>query len=317
MAFRTQKKNCGICGEKRPICHPNLLAVKTKFSSTTVAQLLERFAERELSDLGTELEQSGTCKDCYTKLNDYDAAYTKALIIQQELTDLLQNSGLRIFDEEQILAEEVEAENVEMKWEQMEEIEQPDDTNPTKLISIESLQAVQFCMELNVCGEGFGNISDAQWHTHDEESDDEQLDAPVKESGNPSPMLVIEAIEQPEQILVNEGLAACDGTISTTYTEGENDPRCIKTEEHIEESHPIVEGYVCKTHSGERPFACPVCGQLFSQRYNMVQHLNAHNGAPKRSIKVLECPYCDRTCDRKTQLKKHLEKCHPDKPVDP
>ena len=71
-------------------------------------------------------------------------------------------------------------------------------------------------------------------------------------------------------------------------------PLVLVLQEHHLRSHQF-------THTGLRPYSCPVCGRSFNQRANMQRHLLIHKA--ERSYK---CDYCDKTFTQPQTLKAHM-----------
>uniref|UniRef100_A0A182T0A2 C2H2-type domain-containing protein n=1 Tax=Anopheles maculatus TaxID=74869 RepID=A0A182T0A2_9DIPT len=289
MGSHTEKEICAICGTERLIFHRNLKKVKTKFSSTTVFQLLERFSERELSHLNINFVESGACNDCYAKLNEYDAAYTKALIIQQELTDLLQNGTLQVFEEPPESGRDKAPEKQDsnpIKW--VPQLGQPDEielhTNKKSSFSIAGLSGMRVSMECNVCGEVFNNINHLKLHSHGEGSEREQpsrVQMPAKETPVQSPMLVIESVK----------------TESTTSADDLDEDLDVYLE------YPGGDLYPKEEAESEEYYLSDV--KEAGESADASQHQS------QKSRVSHECLYCEAKFEHKSSLREHFKTNHP------
>ncbi|XP_058129079.1 zinc finger protein 107-like [Anopheles ziemanni] len=332
------KKKCGICGAGGSNLRPNLVTLKTKFSGTTVYQLMERFIEYDLSELGTDMAESAACNECYAKLNDYDAAYTKALIIQKELLDLLKNSPLGIAPDLEVLdyyeyEEEMDSDS-QVPLREVDKVEKEnDDPQPKSLRSEEAGGATLLLQgqlnaeestpssgvswKCNACGQQFKNLSEMQEHKHlkvENDSDDTN-----------EPDLSIESLQSPYQDETGDIMEESDDIQYDTADDGPAAAFIIEKldEEDIESLEELPaktkrsrECYYCDeffsfqesfkehmdtVHSMENgQHKCKICGFLAKTRAALCNHFSTHFRAP------IKCKICQKEFHQKATLVRHM-----------
>lgn len=66
-----------------------------------------------------------------------------------------------------------------------------------------------------------------------------------------------------------------------------------------------------RTHTGDKPLECEICGKRFSESSNLSKHRRTHN------VKGMhECRLCGKDFHRLDQLRRHMGTNHKDRPAE-
>ncbi|XP_058822178.1 zinc finger protein interacting with ribonucleoprotein K-like [Topomyia yanbarensis] len=322
---------CFICADETSSDYRNLLQLVTKYSGTLVYKVIERFLGGDLSESVAGLIASVICQECVVKLNDYDAAYTKAIIIQKEFTDLLKKSltlvGSKICVNEVYLKKEPEGSYID----DIVECDQTlvDDSVAGDVQSVARSEET-VSMKCNTCGESFRSMNDMRNHSHKPKADEEPKEEPdeeiefrlefLDESDNFS-LGDIEYIdeerlyEDDNDSMVEDSTGADKDTdfegrqheAKTIITKQKLDParnRCaecdidlgskIKLKRHIRDKHSAN-----RDASGDH--VCHICGVTVKTKSHLTAHVSRHG-----RIFDFTCAFCGKKFQSNGALLRHL-----------
>uniref|UniRef100_A0A182JA96 C2H2-type domain-containing protein n=1 Tax=Anopheles atroparvus TaxID=41427 RepID=A0A182JA96_ANOAO len=306
------KDRCGICGDRGVKLLFNLQTLKTKYSGTCVYELLERFVKSELLELAMGMGETAACNDCYGKVNDYDAAYTKALIIQNELLDVMKQSPLgfivdletMIFgknkgetdndselrlqeeDDQSQEADEQIQEADEQSQETAETYYEPDtipDVEPGK-----SILPKEVYWKCNTCGKRFKDLCEVKTHKHTDDktdSDDEEWDVADLsiESLQPLPQVSVDETEDVSQHSGDMDFDELAGSVASDDF--------IVEELDADEEESVAESRVNAKQAEE----CYYCDEYVSLNETIKEHMEKVHSSQKGQHKCKTCGFTAKT----------------------
>lgn len=174
-------EKCFVCAEETLQYFRNLMELATKYSGTPVYKLIERFLEGDLSENAPSLTASVVCQECVVKLNDYDAAYTKALIIQKEFTDLLKKNLALVGNQTE--PNEHTFFKVELNGSYLDDLVEFEHILPEEepIVEEENIKPIvkqekTISLKCNTCGISFQSLNEMRQHSHKTKVEEMQLE---------------------------------------------------------------------------------------------------------------------------------------------
>ncbi|XP_053691308.1 zinc finger protein 714-like [Sabethes cyaneus] len=316
---------CFICAEQYGNDSRSIMQLVTKYSGTLVLKVLERFLDSDLSEIVPTLIASVVCQECVVKLNDYDAAYTKALIIQKEFTDLLKKNavfvGRNSHGEVMYFKEEPDTACLDFLVECDQNFEESIE-KPSKYNIIDTSDRGKVSMKCNLCGETFRSMHEMQDHSHtpdkaeevdfhveyidetdtfslgEEYVEEEHLNEDMYEQvplDNPEEETHSEDISKPipEETIHVEKKQALSGLQKCSVCKVDFKTK-KKMKMHIEEHHPDI----AKNGNNHK---CDICGLKVKTKSNLLSHMAKHDRNNK-----FTCSFCGRNFQSNGALTRHL-----------
>ncbi|ETN58651.1 hypothetical protein AND_009717 [Anopheles darlingi] len=310
---------CCVCGKSSHKMYPNLVKTRTKYSGTPLFELLERITEQDLAEKYQSLTDSAACKSCMVKLNDYDATYTKALIIQKELLELLSNGsiGLSVDDDDDDKGEGTDDDNERDVLDKGDanghetsdaDLDEPVAATVEVVLQCKpQIPAISLSMNCKTCDESFANLEELKAHTHElipVTNTKHLFIEPVTSISKVSSPAVSYTEEEfldydSEEIQVKEEKSIeiaqkDDSAISSQY-------ECFYCDEtfqttgdrkwHIKQKHPTNGNH----------HTCKVCGLSLKSRAALSSHLQKH---PREQS--LSCKECNKQFSQMSTLRRHM-----------
>lgn len=279
--------NCFVCNEVMGYFKSELNTV-TSYSEKPIYQLIESFAEIELSE--DVVFTTGICQNCLVKFNEYDEFISKAEKIQLDIIHLMENKVLLL------------------------EMTEPDDNNVKSEaddpIEYEPLDEIYF--EEQEVEEEEGTIISNQEQYDEEEiidpqiiQEDYQLEVVVDdtkenlmESLRHSRQIKSEYIMSPPNMRNEEGYIIVDLGNNLKGFQCDICSKTFKDKTKLKLHREI--------HTDQRNVKCQQCGKGFKTMNCLRNHKRTH--LVERTL--YGCDKCDKKYTQKVQLKKHIEIVH-------
>ncbi|XP_055610305.1 zinc finger protein 12-like [Uranotaenia lowii] len=333
-------EKCFICVEETSLFFRNLLQITTKYSGTTIYKVVERFLESDLTQNEASLMTAVICHECMVKLNDYDAAYTKAVIIQQEFTDLLRKSlamagndrvvldsaSLKEEEEEEEQRSESSSADYLVELEQIPEEEDEDeaysesakdeDTVTDTMTDNDTKSVGKFVsMKCNTCGMSFSSIDEMKEHSHRKtstSSDDLHLavleyeEVEDKEAGETREDFVVDDIEYIDEERLEDDEAEIHENFPQIQKDDVEDINALQDKSEVVNKIP-------KKRIFYRIVKCLECNVQFSSKVQLKRHQNEHHlkeaDLADSALHVSHtCDICGLTVKTKSALASHVAK---------
>ncbi|XP_053695780.1 zinc finger protein 567-like [Sabethes cyaneus] len=271
---------CFICTEQTGDHSRSLTQLVTKYSGTLVLKVFERFLASDLSEIVPTLIASVVCQECVVKINDYDAAYTKALIIQKEFTDLLKKNAV-------FVGRNNHGEVIYFKEEPDTAcLDEMQDYSHTPDKAEETDFHVEYIDETDTFSLGEEYVEEE--HLNEDMYEQVSLDNPEEETHSEDISKPI-----PEKTTHVEKKQALSGPQKCSVYKVDFKTK-KKLKMHIEEHHPDI----AKNGNNHK---CDICGLKVKTKSNLLSHMAKHVRNNKYT-----CSFCGRNFQSNGALTKHV-----------